>query len=118
MQKMPNSAEEEAAKHDPGREDPRTMLLDRSQWLYVQNRYRLTPRERQIAELICQGLRNGRIAKYLRIRPGTVKTHVRNIYRKARVASKIAMLLRFVTEAREISGRPERTLMVRPANPD
>jgi len=39
----------------------------------------------------------------LRIRPGTVKTHTRNIYRKARVKSKIAMLLRFITDARELS---------------
>ncbi len=79
-----------------------TGLLNNRQWLYLQSRYKLTPRERQIAELICQGLRNGKIANYLRIRPGTVKTHVRNIYRKAQVQSKIAMLLRFVTEAKDI----------------
>jgi len=86
------------------------VLLSRKQWLYVQNRYNLTPRERQIAELICQGIRNGSIAKYLRISPGTVKTHTRNIYRKVRVKSKIGMLLQFVTEARKLSDQyDERT---------
>ncbi|UCG48203.1 MAG: response regulator transcription factor [Phycisphaerales bacterium] len=80
-------------------------LLNKRQWLYLQSRYKLTPRERQIAELICQGLRNGKIANYLRIRPGTVKTHVRNIYRKAQVESKIAMLLRFVTEAKDMQSQ-------------
>lgn len=79
------------------------LLLDGRQWLYVQNRYNLTPRERQIAELICQGLRSCNIARNLRIKPGTVKTHTRNIYRKVRVKSKIAMLLRFVSETRELS---------------
>jgi len=39
----------------------------------------------------------------MQLRPGTVKTHTRNIYRKVRVKSKIGMLLRFVTDARELS---------------
>lgn len=79
--------------------DALAMLLDRRQWSYVRRRYDLTPREVQIAELVCRGLRNDHIARDLRIRPGTVKTHVRNIYRKVKVRSKIAMLLRFVNEA-------------------
>lgn len=83
--------------------DYEIILLTEKEWSYVKRRYNLTPRECQIAELICQGLRNGKIAKFLRISPGTVKTHTRNIYRKTRVKSKIAMLLRFVTDARAIS---------------
>jgi len=79
------------------------LLLNRRQWLFVQNRYNLTPREREIAELICQGMRNFSIARNLKIKPGTVKTHTRNIYRKVRVQSKIAMLLRFVSDTRELS---------------
>ena len=79
------------------------LLLDGRQWSYVQNRYSLTPREREIAEMICQGLRSCNIARNLRIKPGTVKTHTRNIYRKVRVKSKISMLLRFVSDTRELS---------------
>ncbi|HPC94144.1 MAG TPA: LuxR C-terminal-related transcriptional regulator [Sedimentisphaerales bacterium] len=80
------------------------ILLDSRQWSYVRRRYELTAREVQIAELVCRGLRNDRIARDLKIRPGTVKTHVRNIYRKVKVRSKIAMLLRFVKEARGTAG--------------
>jgi DNA-binding NarL/FixJ family response regulator len=80
------------------------VLLDSRQWSYVRRRYELTPRELQIAELVCRGFRNDRIARDLRIRPGTVKTHVRNIYRKVKVKSKIAMLLRFVNEASGLAG--------------
>jgi DNA-binding NarL/FixJ family response regulator len=103
MLQLPNSKAENIESGDAGYEQPEVILLSGKQWSYVQNRYNLTPRERQIAELICQGLRNGNIAKVLHIRPGTVKTHTRNIYRKVHVKSKIAMLLRFVTDSRDLS---------------
>lgn len=75
------------------------MLLDQRQWAYLSRRYDLTPREVQIAELVCRGLRHGSIAGQLNIQPGTVKTHIRNIYRKVKVKNKMNMLLRFVSEA-------------------
>ncbi len=103
MLQLPDLPIENVAEGDTHHEYSTVILLDKKQWLYVQKRYSLTPRERQIAELVCQGLQNGNIARYLRIRPGTVKTHTRNIYRKVRVKSKIGMLLRFVTDARELS---------------
>ncbi len=102
MMQIPNSQPQDFANDEPGLKQP-DVALSRKQWLYVQNRYNLTPREREIAEMICQGLRNGGIAKALRIRPGTVKTHTRNIYRKIRVESKIAMLLRFLSDAKDLS---------------
>lgn len=73
--------------------------LSDGQWAYLQRRYELTTRERQVAELVCRGLRNDRIAAHLRVRPETVKTHVRNIYRKTGVRSKMLLLLRFIAEA-------------------
>jgi DNA-binding NarL/FixJ family response regulator len=109
MPQLPNPTTENPGKGDPGKERPEALLLDSKQWVYVQNRHNLTPREREIAELVCQGLRNGSIAGNLRIRPGTVKTHIRNIYRKVQVKSKIEMLLRFVTEAKEPSAQYEGT---------
>jgi len=103
MLQLPNSQAENMGSSDAGYKQPDVILLSEKQWSYVQNRYNLTPRERQIAELVCKGLRNGNIAKYLHIKPGTVKTHTRNIYRKVHVKSKIAMLLRFVTDSRDLS---------------
>ena len=103
MHESPNQPVENFAVSDFSSRDYDVILLSEKEWSYVKKRYNLTPRECQIAELICQGLHNGKIAKFLRISPGTVKTHTRNIYRKARVKSKIAMLLRFVTDARAIS---------------
>ena len=88
-----------------GGEPPKATLLNGEDWLFVQSHYNLTSRERQIAELVCQGLANGAIANRLKISPGTVKTHIRNIYRKMKVSSKIAMLLTFVTESRQHARR-------------
>jgi DNA-binding NarL/FixJ family response regulator len=103
MLQLPNSQIENIGSGSSGYKQPDIILLNPKQWSYVQNRYNLTPRERQVAELVCKGLRNGSIAKYLHIKPGTVKTHTRNIYRKVHVKSKIAMLLRFITDSRDLS---------------
>jgi DNA-binding CsgD family transcriptional regulator len=48
----------------------------------------LSPREQQIAALICLGCTNRQIAARLWISPGTAKSHVRNILRKFGLRSK------------------------------
>ena len=81
---------------------PKIALLTEKQWAYVRKRYCMTHREFQIARLACKGLNNDAIADELSIMPGTVKTHLRNIYRKAWVRNKISMLLRFVEDANNV----------------
>ena len=100
MAQSDNPLSDGALRADRSERGRSLVLLDRAQWLYLSRRYELTPREVQIAELVCQGLRQGSIARQLRIQPGTVKTHIRNIYRKVKVRNKMNMLLRFVSEAR------------------
>jgi len=77
---------------------PNVNLLDDKQWLFVQRCYQLSPRELQVAKHICRGFGNDEVAKELKIRSGTVKTHLRNIYRRIHVTSKIGMLLTFVEQ--------------------
>ena len=108
MIKMPEERDGNRKGCDSSCRQPDVVLLNEKQWSYVRGRYDLTPRELEIARLICQGLRNGKIASMLRIRPGTVKTHTRNIYRKVHVKSKIGMLLRFVTDTRGFLTKYER----------
>jgi DNA-binding NarL/FixJ family response regulator len=64
-------------------------------------------RELQVAKLVCQGFNNGEIATSLKITQGTIKTHMRNIYRRIRVKNKIEMLLTFVNSAAKTSTRIE-----------
>jgi DNA-binding NarL/FixJ family response regulator len=77
---------------------PAGVLLDEKQWLYLKKRYNMTPRELQVAILICRGFSNDDVAKALKMKHGTVKTHLRNIYRRTRVKSKILLLLKFIED--------------------
>lgn len=86
---------------------PNVKLFDDKQWLYVQRRNGLSPRELQVAQHVCSGFPNEDIAKRLRIRTGTVKTHLRNIYRRIHVTNKIGMLLKFIEQAVDFYGNGE-----------
>ena len=54
----------------------------------------LTPRERQIAGMVAEGLSNKEIAQGLRIGPATVKNHVHNILDKLKVRRRAAIASR------------------------
>ncbi len=88
---------------------PSISLLDDQQWNYIRKWYRITARELQVARLVCQGLNNNKIAVELKISRGTVKTHIRNIYRRIRVKNKIQMVLRFVQVANNLSAKSQTT---------
>jgi DNA-binding CsgD family transcriptional regulator len=100
MDKLPT--DEDVSTNDMFFKRPKGMLLDEQQWLFLKKRYHMTPRELQVAILVCRGFNNDEIAKALRIRQGTVKTHLRNIYRRARVKSKILLLLKFVADVNKL----------------
>ena len=57
-----------------------------------------SPRELEVVRLVAQGLRNKEIARKLDITEGTVKIHLYNVYRKAGVHSRIA-LMRYAQES-------------------
>jgi DNA-binding NarL/FixJ family response regulator len=80
-------------------------IFDEKQWTHLKRRYRLTSREVQVAILICQGYDNDHIAEILGIQQGTVKTHVRNVYRRIRVKNKISLLLKFLGDINKIQVR-------------
>lgn len=78
---------------------PDIALLDEKQWRYVQRRYHISPRELEVAKLVCRGFVNGDVAKRLNVKPGTVKTHLRSIFAKTHAKNRIIMLLRFMDDA-------------------
>lgn len=53
----------------------------------------LSPREREVLHLLAQGNRNKEIAAELGVSVGTVKTHLRHIFRKLMVADRTAAVL-------------------------
>lgn len=104
MQQFPRSVNEDDGKADSPYERPRVILLDEKHWSYIQRRYHISPRELEVAKLVCYGLSNKEIAEALRIRQGTVKTHIKNIYRRIRVKNKVALLLRFMADVSRVLG--------------
>jgi DNA-binding NarL/FixJ family response regulator len=87
---------------------PDVALLNQKQWRYVQRRYHISPRELQVAKLACRGLVNADIADRLGIKPATVKVHLKSLFGKTRVRSKITMLLRFVEDGDGLFGESAR----------
>lgn len=53
----------------------------------------MTARERQVADLVAQGLKNREIALELGIRPGTVKVHLKHIFEKTGIRGRYGLAL-------------------------
>jgi two-component system nitrate/nitrite response regulator NarL len=68
-------------------------LLDRSAQVKSGRRTELTARERQVLELVEQGMRNKEIAQTLGIRPGTVKIHMKHIFGKTGIRGRFGLAL-------------------------
>ncbi|NIT55059.1 MAG: hypothetical protein GWN00_02070 [Aliifodinibius sp.] len=83
---------------------PDVSLLDDKQWAYIQKRYRISPRELEVAKLVCRGYVNGNIAKKLSVKPGTVKSHLKSIFGKTHARNKITLLLRFMEDVNNFFG--------------
>ena len=59
--------------------------------------YGVTPRERQIIELVTAGLANREVDDRLHISPVTVKDHIYSIYKKAGVKNRVQLANLFRT---------------------
>jgi len=81
---------------------PDVALLNEKQWLYIQRRYHISPRELEVAKLVCKGFVNGDIARKLNVKPGTVKTHLKSIFAKTHARNKITLLLRFMEDVNKL----------------
>jgi DNA-binding NarL/FixJ family response regulator len=57
------------------------------------HRSELTPRERQVLQLVEQGMKNSEIARELGIQPGTVKIHLKHIFEKTGVRGRYGLAL-------------------------
>ena len=104
MQQFPKPVAQQVRNIGSPYERPKVILLDDRHWSYIQRRYHISPRELEVAKLVCHGLSNREIADALGIRQGTVKTHIKNIYRRIHVKNKVALLLRFMADISQLLG--------------
>jgi len=68
------------------------LASSRATWLEVARSCGLTSRERDVAQLVCQGHTNQAIATCLGIEASTVKTHLLRIYEKCSVDSRAGLV--------------------------
>jgi DNA-binding CsgD family transcriptional regulator len=66
------------------------------QWEYLSKIWHLTPREVEVAKLVCEGLDNEKISQKLRIAYNTVRAHLGNIFRKVGTKGKTGIILEFI----------------------
>ncbi|MGH2362769.1 MAG: response regulator transcription factor [bacterium] len=66
----------------------------------------LSPRQREIASLIAQGLPTKTIGATLHISPWTVATHLRRLYLRFDVSTRAAMIARLLDEGLLTIHRP------------
>ena len=57
----------------------------------------LTAREQDVVRLVVSGLSNKSIAHRLKLREGTVKVHLHNIYQKLGISSRVKLILMVVS---------------------
>ncbi|MBR1828537.1 MAG: hypothetical protein IJ781_03365 [Atopobiaceae bacterium] len=65
-------------------------------WDDVRGAADLTPREKEVADLLCQGVKPVNIARELHISIGTANKHIAHIYRKFGVGSRQELLVRML----------------------
>lgn len=58
----------------------------------MMNKYRLSPREKQVAVFTCKGLKTKEIANKLYVSKDTISTHLKNIYRKCKVKNAVQLV--------------------------
>ena len=71
------------------------MHFNAKQWEYLQEHWQLTPREIQVAKLICEGYDKEQIAKELHIAYNTVRVHLGHIHNKVGVRSRVNLIIKF-----------------------
>jgi len=64
--------------------------------------FRITPREREIVELVCRGMKNKEIAAEMCITAGTVKVHLMHVFEKTGLRDRFQLALR----GRQLLGAP------------
>ena len=66
---------------------PRAQPVPERYWLWMN----LTAREMDVAQLAARGFRNSDIARHLHLQPGTVTAHLKNIYAKLDIHSRVEL---------------------------
>jgi DNA-binding CsgD family transcriptional regulator len=76
-------------------------------WNRLVKKYSVTPRQRQVARWICRGQTDKEIARRLGISHDSVRLHVRKLFERFAVRSRMGLLVRLVLLDRALAGSPK-----------
>jgi len=83
---------------------PTAQLFDEFSWRRLASELRLTPRQCEIARLICEGGSYKSIASQVQISINTVRMHVRALFAKLGVRDRVGLMLKLITADRLLNG--------------
>ena len=72
------------------------MVFSSKEWKFLSGCWHLTPREVEVAKLVCEGEDNEHIKQALHIEYNTVRAHLGNIFRKVGARGKAKIILEFI----------------------
>ena len=75
-------------------------LFSAAEWHKLARRLNLSPRQLQVARLICLGLSNAAIAKASGLAKPTVEMHIRILFKKLAVTSRLGVPVKLVLTSR------------------
>jgi DNA-binding NarL/FixJ family response regulator len=81
-------------------DDPLPELFTADEWNRLATELRLSPRQAQVARLICLGLSKEEMATRLRVSEPTARLHVKELFRKLRVNDRVGVPVRLVVAGR------------------
>lgn len=71
------------------------MNFKAKQWEYLRGYWHLTPRELQVAKLVCEGHDNEQVAEELHIAYNTVRVHLGHICSKVGARGRVGLIIEF-----------------------
>lgn len=84
-------------------DDPLPDLFTASEWKKLGERLALTPRQLEIARLICRGCNRSSIAEALSISPATVRMHMAALFKRLGVRERLGVVVRLVLAHQELA---------------
>jgi len=75
-------------------------LFTSDEWKALAAKLRLTPRQSEVARLICLGLSKPQIAKTLQISEATARLHVKELFKRLAINDRVGVPVRLVVASR------------------
>ncbi len=78
-------------------------LFSLRQWAALADYCSLTPRQREVARLVCLGLTNDQIAAKLAIAPHTVRMHKQALFERLKIKDRMGVPVRLILAHRRLT---------------